>query len=133
MEGGEPKYLLLHYPAGHWDFPKGNVEPNEDELDTVRREVKEETGIEEIRVLPGFKQSIEYYYKRDGQLVHKRVTFYLAECERSEVKLSYEHQGYVWLGYDEAIKRLTYSNARKVLAEAHKFLVRRGGLDAFLT
>ena len=22
-------YLLLYYPAGHWDFPKGNVEPGE--------------------------------------------------------------------------------------------------------
>ena len=39
------KYLLLNYEAGHWDFVKGNVEPNETEKETVVRELKEETGI----------------------------------------------------------------------------------------
>ena len=38
------RYLLLNYAAGHWDFVKGNVEPNETEKETVVRELKEETG-----------------------------------------------------------------------------------------
>ena len=41
----EPVYLLLHYEAKHWDFPKGHVEKNETDEQTVRREIQEETGI----------------------------------------------------------------------------------------
>ena len=41
----QTKYLLLNYAAGHWDFVKGNVEPNETEKETVLRELKEETAI----------------------------------------------------------------------------------------
>ena len=37
------EYLLLNYAAGHWDFPKGNIENGEDEIQTTRREIREET------------------------------------------------------------------------------------------
>jgi 8-oxo-dGTP pyrophosphatase MutT (NUDIX family) len=42
---GKIEYLLLNYAAGHWDFPKGNIENGEDEIQTARREIQEETGI----------------------------------------------------------------------------------------
>ena len=51
----QPKYLLLNYAAGHWDFVKGNVEVNETEKDTVLRELKEETAIVDAHFLDGFK------------------------------------------------------------------------------
>ena len=54
-------YLLLHYQGGHWDFPKGNIEKGEKLEDTVRREVKEETGIENIKFALGFKEAIKYF------------------------------------------------------------------------
>ena len=28
----EEEFLLLHHTAGHWDFPKGNIEVGEDEI-----------------------------------------------------------------------------------------------------
>ena len=34
---GEIEYLLLNYAAGHWYFPKGNIENGEDEIQTARR------------------------------------------------------------------------------------------------
>ena len=41
--------LLLQYPQGHWDLPKGHVEGADvDRVATVRRELAEETGITEI-------------------------------------------------------------------------------------
>ncbi|MEM4298244.1 MAG: bis(5'-nucleosyl)-tetraphosphatase [Nitrososphaerota archaeon] len=119
---GEPVYLLLHYPAGHWDFPKGNVEKGESDLDTVRREVREETGIEAIDILRGFKKEIEYYYRREDGLVRKRVVFYLAKSETKDVRVSPEHLGYVWLPYEKALKIVTFKNSKEVLMEAHKFV-----------
>ncbi|MDG1555215.1 MAG: NUDIX domain-containing protein, partial [Candidatus Poseidoniaceae archaeon] len=45
--------LLLQYPQGHWDFPKGHVEEtDEDHFSTARRELNEETGISEIEFIP---------------------------------------------------------------------------------
>jgi len=127
-------FLLLHYPAGHWDYPKGNIEKGEQELETVRREIKEETGIEDIVIIGGFKKVIEYNYKRDSILVHKKVSYYVAECNTSKVTISFEHLGYQWLPYDAAMKRLTFKNARIVLQAAYEFLKKPGAksLDKFV-
>ena len=127
-------FLLLRYPAGHWDYPKGNIEKGEQELETVHREIKEETGIEEVVIIDGFKKIIEYNYKRDSALVHKKVSYYVAECHTSMVTISFEHLGYVWLGYEAAMKKLTFKNARTVLAAAYEFLKKPGAktLDKFV-
>lgn len=116
------EYLLLHYEAGHWDFPKGAIEEGEDELDTVRREVWEETGINNIEIVKDFRKEIEYFYRKVGELVRKRVAFYLAKSNTKEVKLSYEHKGYIWLHYPKAMRMLTFRTARNVLEAAHTYL-----------
>ncbi len=115
-------YLLLHYQAKHWDFPKGNIEKGEEELDTVRREVREESGIDDIEFIDGFKMISEYYYKRANRLIHKQVVFYLAKTEQKEVRLSHEHIDYAWLPYGEALDRLTFENSKRILQKAEEFL-----------
>lgn len=133
---GRIEYLLLHYHAGHWDFPKGNVEEGENDLDTVRREVKEETSIDNIQFVDGFKKKVEYNYKRTGKLVHKEVVFYLAKTNVRDVKLSYEHKGYGWVSYEEALKRLTYKNSKVILEDANSLLTKvrksNASLDSYL-
>ncbi len=124
-EDGERKYLLLHYEAGHWDFVKGNVEPNEGERDTVIRELREETGIARARFISDFREEISYFYRRGGKTIFKKVTFFLIETEDAAVRLSYEHTGYEWLTLESALKRLTHGNAKKVLRRAHAFLQRQ--------
>jgi phage-related protein len=44
--------------------------------------------------------------------------------------LSYEHVGYEWLNYDKAMAKLTFANAKKVLAKAHEFLRKHGNRQA---
>jgi bis(5'-nucleosidyl)-tetraphosphatase len=116
-------YLLLHYEAGHWDFVKGNVEPNESEKSTVLRELQEETGIVDAQFIEGFKERVEYVYRRQGATIHKEVIFYLMETHTEKVELSFEHVGFVWLDYQHAIEKLNFSNAKNVLQKAQEFLV----------
>jgi bis(5'-nucleosidyl)-tetraphosphatase len=123
-ENGEREYLLLHYEAGHWDFVKGNIEPNESEKGTVIRELREETGILRARFIDDFREEISYFYRRGGKTIFKEVIFFLIETKDTEVKLSYEHIGYEWLTYQHALKRLTHGNAKKVLRRANTFLKR---------
>ncbi|MEE8168583.1 MAG: bis(5'-nucleosyl)-tetraphosphatase [Candidatus Hydrothermarchaeales archaeon] len=115
-------YLLLHYESGHWDFAKGNVERGEEAKETVLREIEEETGIKDARFIEGFKEEISYFYKRAGKTIYKKVIFFLAETLTERVELSYEHIDYGWLGYEEALERLTYKNAKEVLKKADAFL-----------
>ena len=125
-KNGEVNYLLLRYEAGHWDFVKGNVEPNESEKDTVIRELKEETSIVDAQFIDGFREKIAYFYRRQGNTIHKEVIFFLIEAYTGKVKLSYEHVGYGWLDYQHAMEKLTFKNARSVLQNAHEFLKKQG-------
>ncbi len=122
----EVNYLLLHYGAGHWDFVKGNVEPNESEKDTVVRELKEETGIADPQFIESFKEEVAYFYRRQGTTIHKKVVFYLIETHTEKVELSFEHVGYAWLNYQGAMEKLTFKNAKDILQKAHEFLKTKG-------
>ncbi len=118
----QTKYLLLNYAARHWDFVKGNVEPNETEKETVLRELKEETGITDATFIESFKETIAYFYRRQGLTVHKEVVFFIIETHTEKVELSFEHIGYIWLDYKQAMEKLTFKNAKDVLQKAHDFL-----------
>ena len=111
--------LLLHYGNGHWDFPKGNIEVNETQIQAAVRELEEETGINRFRLVPGFKETLVYNYKKKSAQVAKTVTFYLGITTISKVVLSSEHIGYVWLTYQESVKILTFDNAKKLLTQAN--------------
>jgi len=127
-EVGNIFYLLLHYPSSakaprdYWDFPKGHIEKGEKLEETVKREVKEETGLKEIKFVEGFKETIKYFFKYKGQNVLKFVTFFLAETKGKNIKISFEHIGYQWLPYKEALEKLTFKNAKEILQKANEYL-----------
>jgi 8-oxo-dGTP pyrophosphatase MutT (NUDIX family) len=120
------KYLLLNYAAGHWDFVKGNVEPNESEKQTVVRELQEETGITGAQFIDGFREAITYFYRRQGLTIRKEVVFFLMEAYTDKVALSFEHVGYIWLDYHHAEEKLTFKNSKDVLLKSHDFLKKQG-------
>ena len=142
IENGVPLYLLLHYPSknrkgGHWEFTKGHVEPGESEEKTVLREVFEETGLNDIKIIPGFKKYIKYFFRQYKEKVSeedrkkgrtpwvfKLVAFFIAETQIKQIKLSPEHVGFIWLPIDGAIKKTTFKNSKKLLKEADDFIMK---------
>ena len=121
-EGPKKLFLLLHYPSGHWDFVKGKMEKGETTHETAIRETGEETGITDIVFVENFEEWIEYNFKYQGELVQKKVVFFLAETKMKEVKISHEHSGYTWIDYNTAMEKTTFDNARTVLTKAKKLL-----------
>jgi bis(5'-nucleosidyl)-tetraphosphatase len=132
-EGKEIFYLLLHYEGvshrgdkDYWDLAKGHIEKGEALEDTVRREVKEETGLENIEIVSGFKETIKYFFRWDGKNILKFVTFYLAETKTREIKISDEHIGFEWLPYGAAVEKLSFKNAKNILKKADGFFSGKG-------
>ena len=115
------EFLLLNYPQGHWDFVKGKVEEGETPHETALRETKEETDISDIEFIDGFEESVEYEFRFNGDLIQKKVIFFLAKTNTSKISLSHEHRDFVWLEYEDAMKKVTFDNAKKILAKANNF------------
>ena len=122
IENQDVKFLLLRYSQGHWDFPKGNKEKGETNLETTRREIKEETGISDIVFRDRFEKEITYNYSRQNEKISKKVIYFLAKTKDTNVVLSSEHTDFVWELYENALKRLTYKNAKEILTQGYNFL-----------
>ena len=96
--------VLLLRAYKNWDFPKGMVEPGEEDLAAARREVAEETGIAKLDFPFGdeFKETLPY-------AANKVARYYLAETDAEEIELPVspelgrpEHHEYRWVSFDEA-------------------------------
>ena len=131
---GKIDYLLLNHGEDYWNFPKGHIDNKESEIETAKREIEEETGLKEIDIIPFFRIRRIYFFRapkddyvaaRSNKLTFKTVIFFLAEAKSKEVKVSYEHRGYEWLEFNDALKRLKkYKNIQNILKKADKFLRR---------
>lgn len=113
------RYLLLDY-GKHWDYPKGHLEKGETPWQAAVRELAEETGITDVCRVADFCQKMEYRFvsSRKGN-VRKCVTYFIGETTAMVVKVSDEHLGFAWLNFTEAMARLTFESARRLLKLAH--------------
>ena len=115
------EYLLLHYPHGHWDFAKGKIEKGESKHQAALRELKEETNLD-AEIFSGFQEQMSYFFRQDNELIKKTVYYFIAKAQSDIVALSFEHIGYAWLSYKDALEQLTYDNAKIILEKAENFL-----------
>lgn len=123
------KEAHLHYKEG-WDFSRGLIEKNESAKDGATREIKEETGIEDLKFIDGFEERVKWFYRKNGLPVNKEVIYFLIETKTKDVKISDEHDSFKWCTYDEALKLIKFGNAKSVLKKANEVL--NGGLNKFI-
>jgi len=108
--------LMVHRPKyDDWVLPKGHVEPGESLLETAFREFHEETGYQ--ATITAKIATVDYLVKD----TIKRVHWFLGEVPfdaPDEVLNPAEVAAVEWVGIDDAMAKLTYTNEREVLQKA---------------
>ena len=115
FHGNTEILLIKHINSGHWSFPKGHVETGETEVETAKREIKEETAIDVI-IDPTFRETVTYSPKKDTVKVvvyflakAKNVNFIPQEEEIAEIR---------WVDISYAGNILSYENDRTIVTRA---------------
>ena len=107
--------LIKHINSGHWSFPKGHVEGDETELETARREIKEETGLDVI-LDQTFRETVSYSPRRDTQKV---VVYFLALARNYDYVPQEEEIAEIrWVDIIRATHMLTYENDKTIVNKA---------------
>jgi 8-oxo-dGTP pyrophosphatase MutT (NUDIX family) len=113
-----PRFLLIRNAKGHWDFPKGHIEPGETRVKAARREVREESGISRFTMVPGFREKRLWKFRQDGLTISKECTFFLGRAGSGRIKLSREHTRGGWFTLAGALKTLPYPGQRSLIRKA---------------
>lgn len=123
-----PLYVIIRSVNGFFGFPKGHMEADETETETALREIKEETGLS-VSLIPGFRTEDEHlipFTHKDP--VMKHIVYFLAEYENQPLKAQEEEISAIRLmPYEEAMAAFQFESSRRILTQAHQFLLRREG------
>ena len=118
-----PLFLLIRDSYRNWGFPKGHVEQGEAPERAALREVEEETGLTRLE-LRGEIDTIDWYFRFRGRLIHKFCHFFLMESASADTRPQREEgiTACTWVPLEEAIEMISYANARDVLRRAAGYL-----------
>ncbi|MFH1453586.1 MAG: reverse transcriptase-like protein [Armatimonadota bacterium] len=125
ISGSKIKVLLISKKRGYvWALPKGRIEKNEDEKETARREIAEETGFEcEVKEKIDEVQ-YSFLLKEENIFYNKRVVFYLMPVmSENQKERDHEADEVKWFMIGDAVKKLTFLSEKKVLEKAKSLLV----------
>src|SRR6266704_7064695 len=117
-----PLFLLLgSEKRGTWCLPKGLIEPDEDEVTTAIREVREETGVNRVK-MKGKIGLIRYQFGYRAKTFDKTVHFFLFETDQADSKVGSEHDFMEWMPFEKALDTISYPNEKEVLSKAKEMI-----------
>jgi len=123
IDEGHPLYLLIRDSYQNWGFPKGHLEDGELAEAAAVREVSEETGLSDLSVR-GTIDTIDWFFRFRGQLIHKVCHFFLIQTRESSTSPQ-RAEGITacrWTRYEDAYGLVSYANAREVLRRAQEMV-----------
>jgi ADP-ribose pyrophosphatase YjhB (NUDIX family) len=108
--------LLIQDAKDRWTIPKGHIEEGESAKETAEREIQEETGLKQMKVL-NFLGKIHFRYRRQQSLVLMTTEIFLVQALGDTDDLTPEDwmNGIKWFSAAEALDKIEYEDISKLI------------------
>lgn len=125
--------FLLIYSARNkaWGFPKGHIDQNESENEAAKRETKEETGLDDLVFIPGFRIEDVYHAVSNrgaskGKAIEKHTTYFLCQTSKMTIVVDAEEiSDYRWVNLDEAVSLLNFESLKSLIKQSYSYIAER--------
>lgn len=114
----KPYFLILHRVLRWqgWEILKGTIEPGESNRQALEREIKEETGLKDFKIIKSLKKQEKWQALGSD---YKIVDVFLVKADMNQ-KISLkqeiiEHDSYQWVDKETALKKLTWPKSKEIL------------------
>lgn len=113
---GRLEILLIQDAKNRWTIPKGHVEPDEEPKATAEREIREETGLQEMKVF-NWLGKVNFRYRRGQTLVLMTMHIYLVQGQGDTNELNPEDwlNDIRWFPTNVAIDKIAYDDIGKLI------------------
>jgi ADP-ribose pyrophosphatase YjhB (NUDIX family) len=115
-KSGGVEILLIADSKNRWTIPKGHVEEGETHRQVAEREIKEETGLKQMKMLDWLGK-INFRYRRVDTLVLMTTEIFLVEAKGDTDKIKPEEwmKGIKWFPANEALDKIEYEDIGKLI------------------
>ncbi|MSR68358.1 NUDIX domain-containing protein [Candidatus Saccharibacteria bacterium] len=132
IKNSKLEFLLLQDIKGRWSIPKGHVESGETLEQTAIREIGEETGLVNIKIIDKLDK-IHFFYRTEGKLIFMTTFVFLIEStDLQETLLPEKSEGIIdvsWFDEQAALRAIEYKATKVLLEEGAKRIKKAYGIQ----